>query len=112
MTIDRFEARDAGAWRYIHRDEDGTSYGFHGVFHGAPSLDGITQTFEYEGDPGNVSLETVKFEDQGGRTLVRTQSVFQSVEARDAMVESGMESGLNEGYNRLDELLPTLKTDR
>lgn len=105
MTIDHLDVRDGGTWRYIHREADGTEYGFHGVFHGTPSPDGIIQTFEFEGAPGHVSLETLTFEERGGRTLVRQNAVYQSVEARDAMVESGMESGLNEGYERLDELV-------
>nr|MBA2276783.1 SRPBCC domain-containing protein [Chloroflexia bacterium] len=75
MTIDRFEPRDGGTWRYIHRDTDGAEYGFHGVFHGTPSLDRIVQTFEFEGAPGHVSLETLTFEEVEGRTRVRAVSV-------------------------------------
>ena len=108
MKIDTFDIRDGGAWRYTHRDEDGTEYAFRGIFHGTPSLDGIVQTFEFEGTPGQVSLETVTFEDLGSRTLVRTNAVYQSVANRDAMIESGMEAGLNEGLDRLDELLAKL----
>jgi len=108
MTIDHFEARDGGTWRYVHSDADGNEYGFHGVFHGTPSPEGIVQTFEFEGWPGRVSLERVTFEEQDGTTLVRTLSVYQSVADRDAMIESGMEQGLNEGYDRLDELIATL----
>lgn len=109
MIIDRWEARDGGTWRYIHRDGDGSEYGFHGVFHGTPTPEyGIVQTFEFEGTPGHVSLETVTFEERGGKTLVRVNDVFQSVEDRDAMVESGMEAGVQEGYERLDELLARL----
>lgn len=105
MTIDHFEPRNGGTWRYIHRDEAGNEYGFHGVFHGTPSLDGIVQTFEFEGWPGHVSLESMTFEERDGRTLVRQLAVYQSVEARDGMIESGMETGLNEGFERLDEVL-------
>lgn len=108
MTVERHEMRDGGTWRYIHRDTDGTEAGFHGVFHGTPSPDNLVRTFEYEGAPGHVSLETATFEDHGGRTLVRTNAVFQSVEDRDAMIQSGMESGVNEGMERLDELLARL----
>ncbi len=108
MTIDRLEVRDGGSWRYVHRDVDGAEYAFHGVFHGTPSLDGFVQTFEFEGTPGQVSLETVTFEDRGDTTLVRTNAVYQSVANRDAMVESGMEAGLNEGLDRLDALLASL----
>ena len=108
MTVDRHEARDGGRWRYVHRDADGNEFGFHGVFHGTPSPDGIVRTFEFEGAPGQVSLETLTLEEHDGRTLVRTNSVFQSVEARDAMVESGMESGVNDSMERLEELLARL----
>jgi uncharacterized protein YndB with AHSA1/START domain len=108
LSVDRLEARDGGRWRYIHRDADGNEYGFRGVFHGTPSPDGIVRTFEFEGAPGHVSLETLTLEDHGGRTLLRANAVFQSVEARDAHIQSGMESGVNDSMERLDELLDSL----
>jgi len=108
MKVDRYEVRDGGTWRYTHSEDDGTEYGFHGVFHGTPSPEGMVQTFEFEGAPGHVSLDSLTFEEHDGRTLVRARSVFQTVEARDAMVESGMERGVNEGYQRLDEMLVRL----
>ncbi|HEX6122621.1 MAG TPA: SRPBCC family protein [Ktedonobacterales bacterium] len=113
MAIDRFDVRDGGTWRYTHRDADGSEYGFHGVFHGTPSAEaGIVQTFEYEGAPGHVSLETLTFEERGGKTLVRTNDIFQSVEDRDAAVASGMEVGIHESMERLDELLAELAVAR
>lgn len=105
MTVDRYDLRDGGSWRYVHSDEEGNAWGFHGVFHGEPSSDGIVQTFEFEGAPGNVQMDTVTFEGRGDRTIVRTNSVFQTIEARDAMVQSGMADGMSQGYERLDELL-------
>ena len=108
MIIDRYDVRAGGSWRYLHRDADGIEFGFHGVFHGDPSPDGFTQTFEFEGAPGHVSLDHLTLEEHAGRTTVRTHSTFQSVEARDAMVESGMAEGMNEGYNRLEVLLGRL----
>jgi uncharacterized protein YndB with AHSA1/START domain len=105
MEIERYEVRDGGRWRYVHTAEDGTAYGFHGVFHGTPTADTMTQTFEYEGWPGQVSLETVTLEERDRKTVMRNRAVYQSVEARDAMVESGMEDGMNEGFAALDELL-------
>jgi len=111
MTVDRFDLHDGGTWRYVHTDGEGNEYAFHGVFHGEPSLDGIVQTFEFEGAPGHVQLDTVTFEEQDDGTIVRTNSVFQTVEARDAMVEHGMTEGMTEGYEQLEELLNTsLKT--
>jgi uncharacterized protein YndB with AHSA1/START domain len=108
MTVEHMEIRDGGTWHYTHRDAGGGAYGFHGVFHGTPSPDGIVQTFEYEGAPGHVSLDSLTFEESDGRTILHAKSVFQSVEDRDAMVASGMEGGLTEGYERLDELIAGL----
>jgi uncharacterized protein YndB with AHSA1/START domain len=109
MEIDVWEPRDGGRYRYTHSDDAGNVHGFRGVFHGTPTTDHMLQTFEYEGAPGHVSLDALTFEDLGaGRTRVRTHSTFQSVEARNAMVESGMEAGMNEGFDRLDELLARL----
>lgn len=108
MEIDRYDVRDGGTWRYVHRDDEGNEYAFHGVFHGDPSPEGMVQTFEYEGYPGHVSLDTLTFEERNGKTIVRTNTVFQSVEARDGMMQSGMEVGVNDGYDRLDELIARL----
>jgi uncharacterized protein YndB with AHSA1/START domain len=106
MKIQAFEAKDGGRWAFTHVNPDGDEFAFRGVFHGDPSVDGITQTFEFLGYPGSVSLETLKFEDLGnGRTRISGCSVFPSVEARDAMIGSGMAKGVNEGYERLDEIL-------
>jgi uncharacterized protein YndB with AHSA1/START domain len=66
------------------------------------------QTFEWEGMPGHVSVETATFEDMGDRTKVTTTSIFHTAEERDGMLESGMERGMNETYARLDELLARL----
>ncbi len=107
-TVDRFDVRDGGSWRYVSSDDAGNAFGFHGVFHGEPSPDGFVQTFEFEGAPGHVSMDTLTLEEEDGKTTVRTNSVFQSVEARDAMVEAGMAEGMNEGYDRLDDLVAKL----
>jgi uncharacterized protein YndB with AHSA1/START domain len=106
--VDRLDVRDGGSWRYVQRDTDGSEYGFHGVFHGEPSPERIVQTFEFEGAPGHISLDALTLEEHDGRTTLRTHSVFQSVEARDAMVAAGMEGGVQEGYERLDELIERL----
>lgn len=110
MTIDRYDVRDGGTWRFVASDAEGNEYGFHGVFHGTPSPDVTVQTFEFEGMPGHVCLETLTLEEHDGRTLARTVSIFQSVEDRDGMIASGMEHGLHETYERLDELLAKPQT--
>ncbi|MEW5991677.1 MAG: SRPBCC family protein [Chloroflexota bacterium] len=107
MEVEVWEPRDGGRWRYVHRDGE-TAYAFHGVFHGPQTEERMVQTFEFEGAPGHVSLEQVEFIDLGGRTLVRNHSVYQSIEARDAMIESGMEEGMNDGFDRLDALFERL----
>jgi uncharacterized protein YndB with AHSA1/START domain len=112
MRVDEWDCRDGGRYRYVHVEEDGTEYGFHGVFHGDQTPDGMLQTFEFEGAPGHVSLDKLVLEDLGGgRTLVRTHSVYQTVEARDAMVQSGMADGMGQGYEQLDELLARLRAN-
>jgi len=111
MLVDRFDVRDGGTWRYIQRDTAGNEYGFHGVFHGTPSPDSIVQTFEFEGVPGHVSLQTLTFEERGGRTLLRYNTVFQSVADRDGMIQSGMEEGAADSMERLDELVSRLAAE-
>jgi len=97
---------DGGAWAYSSSGANGENYGFRGSFHSIEPGVRIVQTFEFLGAPGHVSLESAVFDDLGGgRTRVTGHSVFQSVEARDAMVEHGMSGGVIEGYERLDELL-------
>lgn len=103
MTIDEWDARPGGGYRYTHAEE-GLSASFRGVFH-TVTPEKIIQTFEFDGAPDDVCLESVSFEDLGGRTRVAGRSVFGSVESRDAAVASGMEHGMRESYERLDELL-------
>lgn len=109
MSLDAWDARDGGTWRYTHSDDQGNAWGFHGVFHGDQTPDGMLQTFEFDGWPGHVSLESIRFEERDGKTVIRNHSVYQSVADRDGMIESGMEEGMNEGFDRLDELLATLR---
>jgi uncharacterized protein YndB with AHSA1/START domain len=111
-TLETFESTSGGQWRCIQRDKDGNEFGFHGVNHEVLPPERIIGTFEFEGLPesGHVLLETIKFEElPGGRTRMMGQSVFQSVEDRDGMVQSGMEGGAVDSYERLDELLERLQ---
>ncbi len=107
MILETFEPKSGGRYRYIHKDKDGNEFAFHGVFH-EMSEDLMIQTFEFEGLPeaGHVTLDTMRLEKlPGDRTRVAIHSVFQSVSDRDGMVQAGMEKGVNDGYERLDELL-------
>lgn len=111
MILETFEPVSGGRYRYIHKDKDGNEFRFHGVFH-EMSEDLMIQTFEFEGLPerGHVTLDTMKLEElPNNRTKITIQSVFQSVSDRDGMMQAGMETGVNEGYERLDEILSTMK---
>ena len=110
MQIDHYDFRTGGSYRYTHLDPDGTAYGFNGVFHTVRENEFAIQTFEFDGYPDVVSIEYLTFEDLGnGRSRVRGHSVYPTQEARDGMAQSGMEGGMTEGYERLDELLSGAK---
>jgi uncharacterized protein YndB with AHSA1/START domain len=107
MELEKFEPKSGGSWRYIHTDPGGNKYAFHGVNHEVTAPERIIGTFEFEGLPekGHVALETARFEAlPGGRTKLTTQSVFQSVADRDGMLQAGMERGVNDSHDRLDEI--------
>ena len=105
MEIDRFDCRTGGSYRYVHR-RDGEEYGFHGCFHEVRPSELIVQTFTFEGFPDGVALEKLVLEDLGdGRTRLTATSLVDSFEGRDAFLATGMETGVVEGYERLDEVL-------
>ena len=103
MEIVELDARSGGGYDYIHRDERG-EYRFRGVYH-TVSADRIIQTFEYLGAPGEVTLDSMSLTEIDGGTRLVTHSVFPSVSARDAALESGMSRGITESYERLDQVL-------
>ena len=105
MEAPTFDLRRGGEWAFVHRSPEGETYAFRGSYHDVQPRESITQTFEFEGAPGHVSLERVTFEDLGESTRVRVHAVYQTVEDRDAMIASGMERGVVEGYERMEELL-------
>ncbi|MGZ7182293.1 MAG: SRPBCC family protein, partial [Halobacteriota archaeon] len=107
-VLETFEPRSGGSWRYIQSDRDGNTFAFHGVNHEVLPPERIIGTFEFEGLPeaGHVILQRATFEElPDDRTRLTSQSVFLSADDRDDMLQSGMEQGINESYERLDELL-------
>ena len=111
IVLETFEPVSGGKYRYIHKDKEGNAYAFHGTIH-TMSEELMIQTFEFEGmpEPGHVTLDTMRLEKlPNDRTKITIHSVFQSVADRDGMVASGMESGVREGYERLDDLLAGMK---
>jgi uncharacterized protein YndB with AHSA1/START domain len=102
--IDQWDARTGGSWRFV-QDAEGAEFAFRGCFHEIRP-DRIVQTFTYEGEPDGVALETMVFDDLGdGRTRMLASSLCDSFEGRDAWLQSGMETGVHEGYAKLDRLL-------
>lgn len=111
MTLEMFEPRNGGRWRYTQKDQNGNGFGFHGVYHEVLAPQRIIDTFEFEGLPeqGHVALQTLTLEElPGGRARLTAHSVFQSVVDRDGALQSGMEEGMNESYERLEELLKAM----
>lgn len=108
--VDKIDMKVGGLWRFIQRDQQGNEYAFHGVYHDIVPPERLVNTFEFEGAPGHVVLETVTFEAlPDGKTRVTATSVFQSIEDRDGMISSGMEGGATETWERFAELLVTLQ---
>jgi uncharacterized protein YndB with AHSA1/START domain len=103
--LTEWDFRTGGAYRFEQGDGEGT-YGFRGVFHTIRENELIIQTFEYEGAPDEVSVDVIRFEElPDGRSRIVDHSVFSSIEALEMMVEQGMEKGVREGYEQLDELI-------
>lgn len=110
-TVDRMEPETGGSWRFVIKNEDGSETGFRGTYREVTAPERVVQTFEWEGMPGHVSVDTAEFIDLGDRTRVVATSLFHTGEERDGMIASGMEGGLNETYARFDAVLERLASD-
>jgi len=108
LVIERMEVERGGHWRFVEHGPDGV-HGFEGRYREVVAPERVVQTFEWDGMPGYVCIETVTLEDLGdGRTKVVNTSLFHTKDERDGMLRSGMEQGLNESYAALDRLLARL----
>jgi uncharacterized protein YndB with AHSA1/START domain len=107
MKMDSIDlnATSGGRWKYTFHGEGDAAYSFFGVFHTVEPNTLIIQTFEFNLAPNQVGVSTTRFEEVAGRTRLSLREVYPSVEARDAALASGMEFGVKEGYERLDEIL-------
>ena len=112
LTECALDFRPGGAWRFVERDASGSEWAFRGQIREIVPPERVVQTFEFEGMPGHISVETLRLDDidQGRRTRMTVTSVFDSVEDRDGVVQSGMEKGASESYDRLAAYLATLQT--
>jgi len=108
MKIDRFEPHNGGSYRFVQKDQKGHEFAFHGVYHEVLYPERIISTMEFEGLPekGHVEMDTAKFEVlPGSRTRLTIQAIYQSLEDKDGIINNGMENGIDEGFERLEELL-------
>lgn len=109
MTSCEMDFRPGGKWRYVIQKASGHAYAFRGEYREIVAPDRFVQTFEFEGMPGSVGLETYTFTEHDGQTTLRTISHFDSIATRDAVIQSGMEKGAAEMWDRLENLLSTLQ---
>lgn len=108
LDIERLEVERGGHWRFLEHAPEGVE-GFEGRFREVTPPERLVQTFEWDGMPGYVAIDTTTFEDLGdGRTRVVATSLFHTKEERDGMLGSGMEGGMSDSYAALDRLLATL----
>ncbi len=108
-VVDKMEVRPGGIWRHVQTAPDGGQHAFFGVYHSIVPNERIVSTFEYEGTPGKVSLDTVEFREENSKTTLYGQSVFQSLADMQGMVEAGAESGMIEMMDRLEVLLEKVR---
>src|SRR4030066_1424243 len=107
ISVIKMSVMPGGIWRFLQRDQEGKEYGFHGVYHDVVIPERLVYTMEYEGMPGHVTLYVDTFEDDNGKTIMTSSTIFESVDDRDQMLKWGMEEGTTETTNRLNELLAT-----
>lgn len=108
IPVCEVDFRSGGKWHIVHRGPEGEEYGFSGEYREIVPHERIVWTFEFDGMPGHVSVETLTFEERDGKTILTGTSLFDSKEDRDGMLGSDMESGASETYERLDEYLKTM----
>ncbi len=107
--VEKMDVRPGGKWRFLNRMPDGTEFAFYGEYREVVAPERVVQTFEFSGAPGHVSVETATFVARGGKTELVNRTRFASMEDRDAAIQSGMEGGVRESHERLDELLAELR---
>ncbi len=107
-VVERQELEAGGAWRFVENNEDGSQAAFRGVYREVVAPERLVYTFEWEGMPGHVLVDTATFADLDEQTRLTIHSLFHTTEERDGMISAGMEVGLNEGYAALEALLAEL----
>lgn len=109
LTIERMDVERGGHWRYVEHSDHGM-HGFEGRYREVTPPERLVATFEWDGMPGHVAVQTLTLEDMGdGRTRIVSTSIFHTTEERDGMLNSGMEGGLNQSYAALDRVLAKME---
>ncbi len=110
--VEKLDARPGGKWRFLNIDKDGNEFGFNGVFKEVVPPSKLVQTWEFEGFPGHISIESATFEEKNGKTTVTSVATYANPEDRAGILQSDMEDGAAESMDRLEELLATLQGRR
>jgi len=105
LDVEKYEFVRGGHWRFVEHTSEGGPQGFEGRFAEIEPVSKVAQTFEWDGMPGHVAFETMTLEDQGDRTKLVVHSVFMAKEDLDGMMQSGMETGMNQSYEALDRVV-------
>ncbi|OGO35570.1 MAG: hypothetical protein A2W35_10825 [Chloroflexi bacterium RBG_16_57_11] len=109
-VVDKMDLKVGGVWRMIQTDSQGNVYAFNGIYKEIDPPSRLSMTFEFEPMAGHISTETLVFEElPGGRTKIIATTTFNTLEDLEGMLQSGMESGAVESWDRLEELLETVK---
>ena len=109
LVVEKMEVKRGGHWRYVEHSDEGM-HGFEGRYREVTPPERLEYTFEWDGMPGHVAVDTMTLHDLGdGRTRIEVTSLFHTVEDRDGMIQSGMEGGLNESYAALDRVLKAMR---
>jgi len=110
--VDKMDVRTGGSWRFINKAPDGSEYAFSGVYKEVSPPKRVVQTFNYEAMPGHEMTETITYEEQDGKTIITDRAMFQSVEERDGMLKTGMETGSIETMARFAEIVKKIQKER
>jgi len=105
MVVCEVDLRVGGSWRFVHRAPDGQEFAFYGKYLDVDAPNRLVATWTWEGMPDDEAIQTLVLEVVDGGTMVCSEARHQSIADRDQHLENGMEGGMIETYERLDELL-------
>jgi len=112
-AVDKMDLKVGGVWRYIQKDAEGNEYAFNGVYKEVVPPERLTYTFEFEPMAGHISTETITFEElPDGKTKITSRTTFNTLEDLEGMLQSGMEGGAVETWDRLEELLAVVRMEK